>query len=220
MIDPSAGAYPKIIGTNFAPQSWGAASETDRQSLAESLADLLCAWKAAFSTADIDRLGIKPMGGAPYLGQLRTELPDLPPALQPLTEQLLHRYEELFEQELSDDGPAVLHGDFHLGNMVLAGPCGPVTGLWDFSCVATGSPTWELHYLAGGVSSPADDDPVPGTGPHLDLLNRVNARLRDNGLSGGHLLLADIMQCTEWIGDHKPDEAVRWHRWLTRLALN
>lgn len=209
-------AYPKIIGNTFVPQDWQAATEADRQSLAESLADLLNAWRATFSAADVDQLGIKPMGGAPYLGQLRSELPTLPSALQPLIEHLLTRYEELFEKELADSGPAVLHGDFHLGNMVLAAPCGPVTGLWDFSCVATGAPSWDLHYLAGEISSPAEDHQPPGTGPHLDLLNRVVSRLEDNG--SRDLLLSDIMQCTEWIGDHESDEAVQWHRWLTRLV--
>lgn len=209
--------YPKIVGAAFVPQAWEAADEAARRALAESLADLLSAWQAAFSAADVDRLGIKPMGGAPYLGQLQSGRSELPSSLQPLIGQLLTLYEELYEEELAESGPVVLHGDFHLGNMVLADQCGPVTGLWDFSCVATGAPSWDLHYLAGEISSPADDQ-APGTGRHLDLLGRVLTRLRGEGWSNNSLLLADIMQCTEWIGDHEPDEATQWHSWLTRLA--
>ena len=211
-------AYPKITGATFDAQDWETANEIKRQSLADSLAELLSAWRAAFSAGDAERLGIKPMGGAPYLGQLRSELSRLPPSLQPLVAELLILYEELFEKELVGSGPVVLHGDFHLGNMVLAGPCGPITGLWDFSCVAIGAPSWDLHYLAGEIGIPADDQEFPGSGPHLDLLRRVATRLEEGGLAGGDLLLSDIMQCVEWIGDHRPDEAVRWQRWLTRLA--
>ena len=211
-------AYPKITGAAFVPQAWEAADEVARQSFAESLADLLSAWRSAFSAGDDDRLGIKPMGAAPYLGQLESGRSKLPPSVRPLIGQLLARYEELYEEELAETGPVVLHGDFHLGNMVLAEPCGPVTGLWDFSCVATGAPSWDLHYLAGEISSPADDP--PGTGHHLDLLGRVLTRLRGEGWPADSLLLSDIMQCTEWIGDHEPDEATHWHSWLTRLATH
>jgi aminoglycoside phosphotransferase (APT) family kinase protein len=43
----------------------------------------------------------------------------------------------------------VLHNDFHTWNMVFAPP-GPVSelyGIWDFSCVQVGEPTFDLRYL-------------------------------------------------------------------------
>lgn len=45
--------------------------------------------------------------------------------------------------------PALLHGDFHPGNMVFAQPTGPLTGLWDFSCVELGDPSGDMRYLVG-----------------------------------------------------------------------
>lgn len=45
--------------------------------------------------------------------------------------------------------PVLQHGDFHVGNMVFAGPTGPIAGIWDFSCVQLGDPAADLRYLAG-----------------------------------------------------------------------
>lgn len=211
-------AYPKIIGTAFTPQSWHAASHSDRRRLTDSLADLLNAWQTAFATANIPQLGICAIGGTPYVGQLTSNLARFPPAVRPAIENLLAAYGDLYDQELNDNGTKVLHGDFHLGNMVLDGPCGAVTGLWDFSCVATGALAWDLHYLAGALSDPADDPAPPGTGPHLDLLGGVLGRLPDVGTSvESTLLLSDLMQCAEWIGDHDPVESLRWRPWLDHL---
>ncbi|QDP95295.1 hypothetical protein FOE78_04660 [Microlunatus elymi] len=112
----------------------------------------------------------------------------------------------------------MLHGDFHLGNMVLDCPCGIVTGLWDFSCVATGALSWDVHYLAGEISAPPDDAAPPGSWPHLDLLRGVLDRLSNVSTERETtLLLSDLMQCAEWIGDHDPQDSMHWNPWLKQL---
>lgn len=212
-------AYPKITGTHFIPQQWNSASEAERLRLAGSLAELLIAWRELFTDADINRLGVGSIGGAPYLGQVTSTLPRFPDAVRPQIRNLLDVYDQLHRQGLETNGPVLLHGDFHLGNMVLDGTCGAVTGLWDFSCVATGAFAWDLHYLTGEVSDPADDLAPPGTGQHLDLLSRVIERLPSLVTDPDTVLvLSDLMQCAEWIGDHEPDEAVHWQQWLSRLG--
>ncbi|GAB3751262.1 phosphotransferase [Microlunatus parietis] len=213
-------AYPKIIGTEFTPKDWHAASDVDRRKLTDSLADLLIAWREALTGADVSSLGVTSIGGVPYVGQLTSSLASFPPAMRPAIENLLTEYSALYERDLAHGGAIVLHGDFHLGNMVLDGRCGAVTGLWDFSCVATGAFTWDLHYLAGEVSDPAEDLSPPGTGEHLDLLAGVLARLSNIVTSPeANLMLSDLMQCAEWIGDHDPQESLHWKRWLDQLAL-
>jgi hypothetical protein len=221
--------YPKIIGTSFSRDAWHTGGTRDRRALSDSLAELLIAWPEAFSAEDIERLGIRPMGEAPYLGQLSSTLASFPSAVRPGIVALLNRYAELFDQELAAVGPTVLHGDFHLGNMVLAAPCGDVTGLWDFSCVATGALSWDLHYLAGALDEPHASSQPPGSGEHLELLAEVVQRLgRCSGVSRSagaarssaavDLALSDLMQCAEWLGDHDPTEATRWQTWLGGLA--
>lgn len=44
---------------------------------------------------------------------------------------------------------APVHNDFHFDNLVLDGPVGVVTGIWDFSCVQRGDPAADLRYIAG-----------------------------------------------------------------------
>jgi hypothetical protein len=238
--------YPKIIGASFSAGAWHTAGTRDRRALTDSLAELLIAWREAFSTEDVERLGIRPMGGAPYLGQLSSTLTSFPSAVRPGVVALLNRYAELFDQELATVGPTVLHGDFHLGNMVLAAPCGEVTGLWDFSCVAIGALSWDLHFLAGALGYPHASSRPPGSGEHLELLAEVvrglgrssggsrslraarkSAAVRDQPVEVEALLdtsrlvdlaLSDLMQCAEWLGDHDPAEAIRWQPWLGGLA--
>ncbi|ONI67566.1 hypothetical protein BWI15_31150 [Kribbella sp. ALI-6-A] len=223
--------YPKIIGTSFTPAAWHTGSARDREALSDSLAELLIAWREAFSADDVERLGIRPMGGPPYLGQLSSTLAGFPSAVRPGIVALLNRYAELFDQELAAVGPVVLHGDFHLGNMVLAAPCGEVTGLWDFSCVATGALSWDLHFLAGALGHPHASSEPPGSGAHLELLaqvvrglGRCSGRSRSAGetrdLAAVDLALSDLMLCAEWLGDHEPAEATRWRSWLGGLADN
>jgi hypothetical protein len=238
--------YPKIIGASFRPEAWHTAGTRDRRALTDSLAELLIAWREAFSAEDVERLGIRPMGEAPYLGQLSSTLTSFPSAVRPGIVALLNRYAELFDRELAAVGTVVLHGDFHLGNMMLAAPCGEVTGLWDFSCVATGALSWDLHFLAGALGDPHASSQPPGSGEHLELLAEVvqglgrcsggsrparavreSAAVHDQPvevdalLDTSHLVnlaLSDLMQCAEWLGDHDPAEAIRWRTWLGGLA--
>lgn len=210
-------AYPRIVGRTFTQSAWHAASEHRRRGLARSLAELLTAWREAFRGVDVDRWGFAAVGDAQYVDQLTTALPRFPVGLRPAVETLLAGYRDLYRRELAESGVAFLHGDFHLGNMVLDETAPVVTGLWDFSCVGPGVFTWDLHYLAGEISDPAGDPAPPGTGAHLDLLRGVVADLPDLPSPERTLLLADLMSCAEWIGDHDPADSLRWRDWLARL---
>jgi aminoglycoside phosphotransferase (APT) family kinase protein len=53
--------------------------------------------------------------------------------------------------------PVLQHGDFHVGNMVFAGPTGPIAGIWDFSCVQVGDPAADLRYMAGQAPTLGDE---------------------------------------------------------------
>jgi hypothetical protein len=72
---------------------------------------------------------------------------------------------------------ALLHGDFHPGNMVFTTPTGALSGLWDFSCVERGDPSGDLRYLVGD-SAPLTVEIIQSyeamTGRSIDL---VGARL-------------------------------------------
>jgi aminoglycoside phosphotransferase (APT) family kinase protein len=206
-------AYPKIVGAEFASRAWHRADPSSRRALTGSLAELLTAWRDAFTPEDLRRLELRPLGPA-YLGQLTQALPSFPEPVRPRVARLLQEYSRLHDLELRHRGSTVLHGDFHLGNMVLTSPCGPVTGLWDFSCVSTGAPSWDLHYLTGAIGGPTDDPAPAGVGRHLELAEQVDGALGD----GTGLVLAELMLCAEWIGDHDPAESTIWIPWLDQLS--
>src|SRR5262249_791763 len=88
----------------------------------------------------------------------------------------------------------VLHNDLHLGTMVFTGPVGVLAGIWDFSGVARGVPTFDLRYF----------DNAP-----RDLLARLAIRyqaLTDRPISVASAIVANRMEdVREAIARGSPD---------------
>lgn len=151
-------AYRKLVGSTFDDSAYAAAPARDRDALADSLAAFLAAMHDAMSPEEIERLRI------PRLDRAATALPDpdrLPPAARDGIDALLADHESRWRDQRVPGPDVLLHNDFHFGNIVLAGPVGAVTGVWDFSCVAIGRPTFDLRYFEGDS---------------LDVLERIAAR--------------------------------------------
>lgn len=135
--------YRKLIGDTYDPAAYSGASDGQRDALAYSLAEFLIAMHDIFDPADIERLGIPPVSGTSE----PIRLDGLPVPLRAGAAAVLAEHRHRW---LSVPGPnVVLHNDFHLQNVVLSGPVGPVTGVWDFSCVAVGRPTFDVRYFEG-----------------------------------------------------------------------
>jgi aminoglycoside phosphotransferase (APT) family kinase protein len=153
--------YRKLTGHVFDPAAYYDASANDRDALACSLAEFLVAMHDVFDPPEIERLGIPAIGGV----HDSVRLDGLPAHLRAPAAAVLTEHQRRWTSVPGPD--VVLHNDFHLQNMVLAGPLGPVAGVWDFSCVAVGRATFDLRYFE------ADS---------IDLLIRIASRYE--GLSG------------------------------------
>lgn len=83
----------------------------------------------------------------------------------------------------SGTGRVLLHGDFHPGNMVFGSSTGPLTGLWDFTCVELGDPAEDwAHLIRDGAELAAETARhyTALTGRSVDLeLARLIGRLED-----------------------------------------
>lgn len=210
-------AYPKLVGTAFTLTDWDHHPERHR-ALARSLAGIIAGYREAFSPDDRTRLGLQAPTEPPMWGQLAARLDTFDASLRPSVSALLGLYTRLHDDELDTDGTVPVHGDFHLGNLVLDGPCGPVVGLWDFSCVGLGVPSTDLHYLVDCLVEP--DRPL---GPDHPGSPELFATVRDELIARRHqtggLRLAEVMLLVEWICDHDSQrlpEAMPWLRTVLR----
>lgn len=142
-------AYRKLDGFAFDADVYAHAAAGARDVLAGSLAAFLVAVHSAFTTAEIAELGI-PAPADPFepIAAIRTKIASAPAGLRSALIDLLDEAESRAREEGNDD-PVVLHNDFDFSNLVLDGPIGPVTGVWDFSCVQLGPRSADLRYLAG-----------------------------------------------------------------------
>lgn len=138
-------AYRKLTGDSFDPAAYFSASTSQRDNFAYSLAEFLTAMHNGVDAAEIERLGI------PALGDVAAPLTleALPSRVQPIGAAVLAEHHRRWINGTVPGPDVVLHNDFHLQNLVLAGPLGPVAGVWDFSCVAVGRPTFDLRYFEG-----------------------------------------------------------------------
>lgn len=150
-------AYRKLTGAVFEPALYFAAAAGERDGFAESLAEFLVAMHGSFDEPEIQRLGIPSLRD--IVGPISLRL--LPPQVRPVAGAVLAEHDRRWATGAVPGPDVVLHNDFHLQNLVLAGPLGPVTGVWDFSCVAVGRPTFDLRYFEGDS---------------IDLLTRIAAR--------------------------------------------
>jgi aminoglycoside phosphotransferase (APT) family kinase protein len=149
-------AYRTLTGAEFDADAYLAAPEWQRDALATSLARFLAAMHTFFTPVDVAELGIPTPVASPDTDpvvRIADGMKKLPGEVLPAVERLLADYAATWGASAVPGPNVVLHNDFHTSNLVLDGPVGEVTGVWDFSCVQIGVPSFDLRYFADG---PAD----------------------------------------------------------------
>ncbi len=134
--------YRRLDGAALDPDAFELAPPLVRDRVAADLARFLAAMHRALSADEIAELGVPTVAD----DASRSVDPQL------LPERARDRYAAVradFDRRLEAGRHrlVLLHNDFHLGNLVLDGPLGRLSGVWDFSCVATGDPSLDFRYL-------------------------------------------------------------------------
>lgn len=167
-------AYRALDGAGFDAGAYQAADGRDRNRLAASLARFLAVMHVALSGEEITRLTIPPLDVPAQVATVREHVDRVPADLRDPVVRLADDAERIWFREMAAE-PVLLHNDFHLLNMVLTGPAGELSGVWDFSCVRTGPAVWDLRYFAR----------VPAAVPaevRSDLLNRLADQYARTGI--------------------------------------
>lgn len=150
-------AYRAVDGHHLDGDEYERAAVGDKVTIAESFAETLAAIHVSLRAGEIVALGVPALDHSDAVARVSDALPALPSDTARNAETVLRQFLDRWTGP-PQVAPVLLHNDFHLDNLVLRRPGGPIGGLWDFSCVALGEPTFDLRYLAGGSA---------------DLLNRV-----------------------------------------------
>lgn len=163
-------AYRTLTGTEFDAEAYSAAPARQRDVLARSLARFLVAMHTFFAPAEVDELGIPRSdrtSDADPVERVVKGLAEIPVEARQAVERLVEDYTATWAAGTVPGPDVVLHNDFDTSNLVLDGPAGEVTGVWDFSCVQVGVPSFDLRYFESGPE---------------DLLHRLAAKYEN--LSG------------------------------------
>jgi aminoglycoside phosphotransferase (APT) family kinase protein len=140
-------AYRKLAGTAFDSDAYGRAASAQRDVVARSLAEFLAAMHDCLSPAEIAALGVPVINDGSNQQAARPRLDLVPSAVRATVDAVLEAADRRWSAGAVPGPPVLLHNDFHAGNLVLDGPVGEVVGVWDFSCVGLGSPSFELRYF-------------------------------------------------------------------------
>ena len=142
-------AYRKLSGAWFDREAYLDATAERRDVLAASLAAFLVAMHAEFTADEVTALGIPAVNHRSPVRTVLKGMGRLPREYRPVAESLLERYAATWTAGTIPGPRVVLHNDFHTWNMVFAppGPVWKLDGIWDFSCVQVGEPTFDLRYL-------------------------------------------------------------------------
>ncbi len=140
-------AYRKITGTAFERGRYAQATEFQREALAQSLARVLAAMHDSMNEQEQEELGIPLLDHEPTLELVVKEMRWLPASHWRNAESLIGQFATMWVGDNVDGPRVVLHNDFHVGNMVFAEPVGEMTGLWDFTCVQIGVPSFDFRYF-------------------------------------------------------------------------
>ena len=143
-------AYRKLEGAEFDPDAYAAAPEHQRDRTARSLAGFLVAMHGIFTPAEVAELRIPGSDHQPCFDEVVARLDQVPAASKTAVGALVEEYAATWLEGTVAGPQVVLHNDFHTSNLVLSGPVGEVTGVWDFSCVQVGEPTFDLRYFEDG----------------------------------------------------------------------
>ena len=142
-------AYRKLTGAWFDREAYLEATPEHRDVLAASLAAFLVAMHAELSADEVASIGIPAVNHRLPVRAVLKGMGRLPREYRPVAESLLERYAATWTAGTIPGPRVVLHNDFHTWNMVFAppGPVWKLDGIWDFSCVQVGEPTFDLRYL-------------------------------------------------------------------------
>jgi aminoglycoside phosphotransferase (APT) family kinase protein len=146
-------AYRALTGATFDAEAYLAAPPQQRDVLARSLARFLEAMHTFFGDDTRAELGIpRPAETGDHDPDklISGRMADIPAGARPAVEKLLTDYSATWGKGAVPGPDVVLHNDFHVGNLVLDDPVGEVVGVWDFSCVQVGVPSFDLRYFADG----------------------------------------------------------------------
>lgn len=146
-------AYRKLTGATFDRAAYLAAGGWERELLAGSLARFLAAIHDSLTEAEATGLGIPVLRHEPTLELVVKELRWLPAEHWRMVDGLLGEFAASWIGAGVPGPQVLLHNDFHPGNMLFAEPVGELSGVWDFSCLQLGPPTFDLRYLD---SAPSD----------------------------------------------------------------
>lgn len=135
--------YRRLDGSELDLQAFAAADSMTKDRVAASFGRFLAAMHGALDPAEINELGVPSI-----------ERDGDDSTAEQLPVALRSRYEAVRDQlrtrlATRSASPVLLHDDFHLGNLVVDAPLGGLSGVWDFSCVSTGDPSYEFRYLLG-----------------------------------------------------------------------
>jgi aminoglycoside phosphotransferase (APT) family kinase protein len=143
-------AYRKLDGAEFDAAAYAAASDARRDRTARSLAEFLVAVHGLFTLADVEELQLPGTNHQPCLDQVCTRIDQVPATSRAAVDALVEEFTQTWVDGVVAGPEVVLHNDFHTSNLVLDEPVGVVTGVWDFSCVQVGVPTFDLRYFEDG----------------------------------------------------------------------
>ncbi|MCL2535780.1 MAG: phosphotransferase [Nocardiaceae bacterium] len=135
--------YRRLDGAGLDLEAFEGADPLTRDRVAASFARFLAAMHDGLGADEIGDLGVPSIDRAG--GDDITDR--LPVALR--SRYLLVRDRLRDRLAARPARPVLLHDDFHLGNLVLDAPLGRLSGVWDFSCVCTGDPSFDFRYLLG-----------------------------------------------------------------------
>lgn len=148
-------AYRKLDGAAFDRTAYLAATPRERDALASSLAGFLAAMHSCLTPVEVAEIGIPPIDPGRDRSIVAASLDTLPREHRSTVASLVERHERMWAPGRVPGPTVVLHNDFHTGNMVFEPDraVGRLVGIWDFSCVAVGEPTFDLRYVG---DSPRD----------------------------------------------------------------
>lgn len=136
----------------------------------------------SLSPEETAQLGIPPVNHARTLDIVLSGLDLIPAEHRRTVDSLAERFGEIWVAGKVAGPPVPLHNDFHTGNMVFTDD-GELAGIWDFSCVEVGEPTYDLRYLDAASNDLLDrvaDHYGQLTGRQIDVAAaRVANRLED-----------------------------------------
>jgi aminoglycoside phosphotransferase (APT) family kinase protein len=143
-------AYRKLRGAEFDPDAYAAAPVRRRDRTARSLAEFLVAMHGLFTVAEAAELGLPGSHHETCLDEVSARIDEIPASSKAAVGALVEEFARTWVEAAVPGPDVVLHNDFHTSNLVLSTPVGEVIGVWDFSCVQIGVPTFDLRYFEDG----------------------------------------------------------------------